>query len=158
MGMSDARGGEGWWLASDGRWYPPETHASAQESVKRASTSESFPTASSTHETPFYDLSRSPSPSATGWWLASDGRWYPPEQHPDAQATVIPAAVLGVPQQPQVVSYPDRAVPAGWAGQPQGSPPPVVPRTEQGSQPWSGGTRGWGALPPTRKPTYRKPA
>lgn len=32
----------GWWLAWDGKWYPPE--------------------------------SRSP-----GWWLATDGRWYPPE-------------------------------------------------------------------------------
>ena len=33
----------GWWLASDGRWYPPQ-------------------------------------PPAPGWWLASDGRWYPPQQ------------------------------------------------------------------------------
>ena len=42
----------GWWLASDGNWYPPETnpHRSA------------------------------PSP---GWWLASDGNWYPPETNPD---------------------------------------------------------------------------
>ncbi len=23
---------------------------------------------------------------AQGWWLASDGNWYPPEQHPDAQS------------------------------------------------------------------------
>jgi hypothetical protein len=24
--MSDTSQGPGWWLASDGRWYPPETH------------------------------------------------------------------------------------------------------------------------------------
>lgn len=34
----------GWWLASDGKWYPPRP----------------------------------------GWWIASDGRWYPPELHPNA--------------------------------------------------------------------------
>lgn len=25
--MSDAPQGPGWWLASDGRWYPPESHS-----------------------------------------------------------------------------------------------------------------------------------
>jgi hypothetical protein len=44
--------GPGWWLASDGHWYPPETHPDA------------------------------PIPGL-GWWLASDGHWYPPETHPD---------------------------------------------------------------------------
>ena len=38
--MSDRSQGEGWWIASDGRWYPPQ---------------------------------------GRGWWLASDGNWYPPE-------------------------------------------------------------------------------
>ncbi len=44
----------GWWLASDGRWYPPEA---AQGNAAGGT---------------------SPTPPA-GWWLASDGRWYPPE-------------------------------------------------------------------------------
>ncbi len=26
--MSDRQVGEGWWLASDGKWYPPESHPS----------------------------------------------------------------------------------------------------------------------------------
>jgi len=46
----------GWWLASDGNWYPPETHPAATE-------------------------------TPPGWWLASDGNWYPPETHPDATST-----------------------------------------------------------------------
>jgi len=34
-----------------------------------------------------------------GWWQASDGRWYPPEQHPDARAALPPpgAAPMGPP-------------------------------------------------------------
>ena len=28
--MSDRSAGPGWWQASDGRWYPPELHPSAQ--------------------------------------------------------------------------------------------------------------------------------
>lgn len=28
--MSDVAQGPGWWLASDGRWYPPETHPSVR--------------------------------------------------------------------------------------------------------------------------------
>jgi len=29
LAMSDTQAGPGWWLASDGKWYPPEQHASA---------------------------------------------------------------------------------------------------------------------------------
>lgn len=25
-----------------------------------------------------------------GWWLASDGQWYPPESHPNYQPTFVP--------------------------------------------------------------------
>ncbi len=53
--MSDAAPQAGWWMASDGRWYPPEQHPS-----------------------------RNTAPQA-GWWMASDGRWYPPEQHPSCR-------------------------------------------------------------------------
>ncbi len=33
--MSDASQGPGWWIASDGKWYPPELHPSVRE-VPRA--------------------------------------------------------------------------------------------------------------------------
>ena len=45
--------GPDWWLASDGKWYPPETRTAT-------------PGGADTKQGP-------------GWWLASDGRWYPPE-------------------------------------------------------------------------------
>ena len=32
--MSDTSQGPGWWLASDGRWYPPETHPDARQAVE----------------------------------------------------------------------------------------------------------------------------
>ncbi len=38
------------------------------------------------------DMSQGP-----GWWQASDGKWYPPEQAPGAQPTAPPAATYGAP-------------------------------------------------------------
>jgi len=32
--MSDKSEGPGWWIASDGKWYPPELHPSAREAAK----------------------------------------------------------------------------------------------------------------------------
>lgn len=34
-------------------------------------------------------------PQGAGWWQASDGRWYPPEQHPDFRATLPPPGAAG---------------------------------------------------------------
>ena len=31
--MSDVSQGPGWWIASDGQWYPPELHPSVREQV-----------------------------------------------------------------------------------------------------------------------------
>lgn len=32
-------------------------------------------------------------PNGPGWWQASDGKWYPPEQHPSAQAPPPPSGL-----------------------------------------------------------------
>lgn len=32
---------------------------------------------------------------SSGWWLASDGKWYPPESHPSAVAGTAPPAGIG---------------------------------------------------------------
>ena len=31
-------------------------------------------------------------PHGQGWWLATDGRWYPPEQHPNYTPPPVPPA------------------------------------------------------------------
>ncbi|MGO8872964.1 MAG: hypothetical protein ACLQPH_16485 [Acidimicrobiales bacterium] len=56
--MSDTSQGPGWWLASDGRWYPPE-QAPAPTSAPSPAGADS--------------------PQGPGWWRATDGRWYPPQ-------------------------------------------------------------------------------
>jgi hypothetical protein len=33
----------------------------------------------------------SETPQAPGWWIASDGRWYPPELHPSRRSPPLPA-------------------------------------------------------------------
>lgn len=48
-------------------------------------------------------------PQGDGWWQASDGKWYPPEQHPGARPPVVP----------DVRPTPSGTPPPGtWAGAP----------------------------------------
>ncbi len=48
-----------------------------------------------------------------GWWQASDGKWYPPEQHPDSQLPSPPHVAAGSPQPPAgAVSSPGASRPA----------------------------------------------
>ena len=65
--MSDSSQGEGWWLASDGKWYAPEQHPDYQ------------PPASSTVAQAPPRPTGAEAAMGPGWWLASDGRWYPPQ-------------------------------------------------------------------------------
>lgn len=68
--MSDTSQGPGWWLASDGKWYPPEMHPD--------------PAGRTVHP------HGSDRPQGRGWWVAADGKWYPPELHPGSAALVHP--------------------------------------------------------------------
>ena len=80
--MSDTSQGEGWWLASDRKWYPPQSSPPPpapllsdspvapdwrpqQRSQAQAPQATPRPLSSDTQVAP-------------DWWLASDGRWYPP--------------------------------------------------------------------------------
>lgn len=42
----------------------------------------------------------SETPGGPGWWQASDGKWYPPELHPDATAAGFPPPTSGPPGVP----------------------------------------------------------
>ena len=70
--MSDEQGNTGWWLASDGRWYPPEQHA---DYVGASATAEA-PTTSQSTPPPFPGPPPSDQPPPrSGWsrtwpWLA----------------------------------------------------------------------------------------
>jgi hypothetical protein len=102
--------GEGWWIASDGKWYPAESHPDAS---KRSSSPDpsvsplgmpvanggtplatgSMPLAGTqltdTSPASAPDAGTAPTPDAStqpapGWWQAADGNWYAPELHPAA--------------------------------------------------------------------------
>jgi len=72
----------GWWLASDGNWYPPEPDAAPVPSAPSPAPGDS-PWVSNEQAQWTPDPSPATAP-APGWWLASDGNWYPPEQRTDA--------------------------------------------------------------------------
>src|SRR5436309_3355421 len=62
-----------------------------------------------------------------GWWQASDGKWYPPEQHPDFQAGATqsmagePPPTAAMPPVPPTPP-PGTAPPPGPVGPPPGAP------------------------------------
>lgn len=80
--MEDPSQGSGWWLATDGNWYPPETHPAFRPHL--------------------------PHPGA-GWWLANDGKWYPTQQSPDP----IAASPL---QSSATTQHPPAFVPSSGVG------------------------------------------
>jgi len=57
--MSDVSQGPGWWIASDGKWYPPQEQSASPPAPIAA------------------DVAPGP-----GYWKATDGNWYPPQQPP----------------------------------------------------------------------------
>lgn len=58
----------GWWLASDGRWYPPSQNSENSNHLPASSGSSDAAVGPSAY------------PVAPGWWQASDGQWYAPHQ------------------------------------------------------------------------------
>ncbi|MGH9170263.1 MAG: hypothetical protein ACRD0Z_05255 [Acidimicrobiales bacterium] len=95
-------------MASDGNWYPPELHPDARTypaGAPDATTKEpqsAHPARPVTQRTPAPQASLE-NPPLKGWWLASDGNWYPPEQHADpayraaALRPVTPAPEFAIP-------------------------------------------------------------
>ena len=100
--VSDRSLGEGWWQASNGRWYAPEIYPSTtprdgwwqgtsgkwwapmfhptnapQGSVPTVSATTRTSNGSAPQQTLVSDRSM-----GGGWWQATDGKWYAPEVHP----------------------------------------------------------------------------
>ena len=119
----DTAPAEGWWKASDGKWYPPDQAG-----------------------------------TAAGWWQASDGKWYPPEARatnvaiatrpPRPEPVAAPAATLGsaitqgarpavteigpllpVPAPPRAPVPPLAAAPAAPTRASDATPPATTPAT-----------------------------
>lgn len=102
--MSDTSQGPDWWLASDGKWYPPQPQEIAPaEVVQSVQPSQAGPAPAG-----------AVSPQGAGWWQATDGFWYPPTPQPREVAPqpreVPPAYVV-----PSVQPSPRAPAPAGGA-------------------------------------------
>jgi hypothetical protein len=74
--MSEAPPAPGWWLASDGKWYPP-----------RAADEPPSPGWWLASDGKWYPPRATDEPPSPGWWLASNGKWYPPEKKPGSSRT-----------------------------------------------------------------------
>jgi hypothetical protein len=77
----------------------------------------------------------SDSTQGAGWWQASDGKWYPPEQHPDFQAGATQPIGAVPPPTAAMPTVPPLVPPAATGGVPPGAPvaPPPGPPTAGGS-------------------------
>ncbi len=93
--MSDTSAGPGWWLASDGRWYPPELHPQRQAATQP-------PTAVAQPGAAVGQSAAAPQWSATGWAgdaptatgpAASRRRWW---YVGAAAAALVLVAVIGL--------------------------------------------------------------
>ena len=52
-----------------------------------------------------------------GWWVASDGKWYPPENHPDyIQGVAAAPPPSNHPPQPSTTHLPPRSAPVAGTG------------------------------------------
>lgn len=81
--MSDFNQGNGWWLACDGEWYPPQSLAD----WRREHLADSYqPHHEGFEPRPVPSVAEPEMPAsstswAPGWWEGSDGAWDPHESH-----------------------------------------------------------------------------
>lgn len=111
--MSDTSQGPGWWVATDGKWYPPE-QAPSQAPAPAPTPATAAPAAAPGQ------------PPAPGWWLASDGNWYPPAGPAPSPTGAAPAAP-GAPADAGVPGAAGTPAAPGPAGAPVGPTPDPAP-------------------------------
>ena len=78
MWMSDTSQGPGWWQASDGLWYGPDTELQVAPGWTQGPSGEWIAPEALREDT------------APGWWLGTDGTWYSPNSHPRAPESAPP--------------------------------------------------------------------
>jgi hypothetical protein len=66
-------------------------------------------------------------PEGPGWWIASDGKWYPPELHPSVREGSRMHSPVDTPVQPAVSEPAQASQPARWHGN-TASEAPVGPQ------------------------------
>ena len=94
--MSDTSQGPGWWIASDGKWYPPHlapppppppppSQQANVPSTAQVPTSSMRPPTGEPHSSDPLPPERlvSEVSQGEGWWQATDGKWYAPELRPN---------------------------------------------------------------------------
>jgi hypothetical protein len=120
----------GWWLASDGNWYPPELASPGPEPAPVVEPAPIMvappatpPVAQEPPVAPPVTQPAEPTPPP-GWWLASDGNWYPPELASPAPAESSAHVV------PPVSQPAEPTPPPGWWLASDGNwyPPELAPR------------------------------
>jgi len=62
-------------------------------------------------------------PEEPGWWLASDGRWYPPEAASPEPQTPVPTAAPASSTAPFILTIGDIGVTPQWVVTPNGNAP-----------------------------------
>jgi hypothetical protein len=103
--------GPGWWVASDGKWYPPrETDDSPAPGWWLAADGK------------WYPPREAEDPPAPGWWLASDGKWYPPD---DATPQAAPSTTAAL-DDPSTPPEPLTPLPTELATPPELAPTPAA--------------------------------
>ncbi len=167
--MSNAAQGPGWWIASDGRWYPPELHPSAQPVAVAATVPQGPPPVVVPQGPPIATVPQGP-PIATV-----------PEVPPIATVPEVPPVVTprrpgsledfvgaasgyGQPEPAGAVPEEPAALPSFWQGPAEEesasappaagipAPPPVVIPQVQSSRPSSGGGVAPGGNPASAPP------
>ena len=122
--------GPDWWLASDGKWYPPtDADRAPAPGWWLASDGKWYPPK---------EADEAPAP---GWWLASDGNWYPPDQTIDSSASANPTSAASTKPKPAKINRARTKAPRWRGGRRRGSQPrqsetPSEPQTS-GSTPRS---------------------
>jgi hypothetical protein len=121
--VSDVSQAPGWWMASDGKWYPPELRRTEEQGQPDQVSLPSFasflaqrnqagvgtaPAMTPRQGSPLTTASgqgltdMSSAQPGPGWWLASDGSWYSPELHPSRRSSPPASAFGSTPLAPAV--------------------------------------------------------